>query len=175
MTQFHILHTNRCIGGCEKFIQIRHTRNDFFILIQWNALTLLVWRIQNRQELWLAEIVFAVVWHLCVGTSNWPNLYWPIQCTFGKRSTPFRAYHQLMHPAIYRFNSESFGLQSETRKWYGVITFRCCWHSVHSGSYSSCASGIASCTTNVDCTARQRVQLIKLFLCKNWRASSKPC
>lgn len=85
---------------------------SFFMLIQWIVLTLLVWRIQNRQERWLAEIVFAVVWHLYVGTSNWPNLYWPIQCTFGKRSTPFRAYHQLMHPAIYRFNLELF----KTRK-----------------------------------------------------------
>lgn len=65
-------------------------------------------------------------------------------------------------------------IKKEANRNHLKYTLRCCWHSVHSGS-NSWASGIASCTTNVDCTAKQRVQLIKLLRCKNWSASSKPC
>lgn len=64
-----------------------------------------------------------------------------------------------------------FSLTIFYSKWY---TLRCCWHSVHSGS-NSWVSGAASCTTKVDWTAKHRVQLIRLFRCRNCSASSKPC
>lgn len=51
----------------------------------------------------------------------------------------------------------------------------CLWstHSWHCGSYSKFSS--FSETVNVECTARHLVQLMRLFLCKNLRASSNPC
>lgn len=76
----------------------------------------------------------------------------------------------LLADSIYVWNTWSTvsGISPINASW------RCCWHSIHSGS-KSCASGIASCTTNVDWTAKHRVQLIKLLRCKNCSASSKPC
>lgn len=137
-------------------------------------LTSLKWRKQNRPEVWLVMKALVEFLYPCGGTSNWPNLYLPIQYTFETRLKPFPAYHQLMRPENNDLNISINIFQNFNWKIVEILTWRCCWHSVHSGS-NSCASGIASWTTNVDWTAKQRVQLIKLFRWRNWSASSKPC
>lgn len=54
-----------------------------------------------------------------------------------------------------------------------ILTCLCSLHSLQCGSYSK--SSCDSDTTNVDWTAKHRAQLIKSFLWRNLKASSKPC
>lgn len=113
--------------------------------------------------------------HSYVQTSSWSVLYSLFQCTFELQIELFLAYFQPMQPLINMKPLFYTKLQWITsKKLWKKNTSRCCWHSVQSG-WNTFSGWAGACTTNVDWTIKQRVQLIKLFRWRNWSASSKPC